>query len=87
MSANPDDVERRFAELEARVERLEAEAWRKAFPFLPANPSQPVASDRCHVCGVSWENMTHYVCANPACPNRVTCTCDASRPSHGGNKP
>jgi hypothetical protein len=29
---------------------------------------------KCHVCGLKWSDMTHYVCNHPSCPNRVTVT-------------
>ena len=43
------------------------DVWKKYYTAPP-----PV--NRCPVCQMSWEGPMGYVCANPQCPNRVTCT-------------
>jgi len=73
----------RIDELERRIERIEAELWRKTFPktlppqppFVPAHPINFDEDKRCPVCWGKYADMTGYVCNNPECPSRVHVTC------------
>ena len=83
-------LEARQAEMEARIAHLEREAhlnfpnpWitptDRTYPQFPT-PIVPNALERCHICWNKWTDMTHYVCNNDQCPNRVWCG-DAIHPT------
>lgn len=79
-------LEARQSELDARIAHLEREVHRNfpnpwvtpTGPYPPAPPVLPTPQDdindaRCHVCNNRFKDMTHYVCNNDRCPNRVWC--------------
>lgn len=76
-------LEARQAELEKRIANLEREAARQmpapwtptgpypSFPPVLPTPQDDIDDARCHVCNNRFKDMTHYVCNNDRCPNRV----------------
>lgn len=80
LEARQAELEKRIAELERAVARQLPAPW--VWPSEPTpHPIWPSAEDaKCHVCGNRWADMTHYVCNNDRCPNRVWCG-DSIHPS------
>lgn len=70
-----ENLESRIRFMEARVTKLEMEAFR-VNPITPSVPASHVNSDdkaRCHFCGLS--GMSAYVCTRVNCPTKTTTTC------------
>ena len=75
-------LEARLAKLEGRICELEQESVlnvRLKGPAITPEPCKwpiptwPSNSDdaKCHVCGIRYKDMTHYVCNHPSCSSRV----------------
>ena len=70
------ELEKRIAELERAANRQMPIPWTapmdQTYPAYPQFPT-PIGEPSCHVCGNKWKDMTHYICSNDRCPNRVWC--------------
>lgn len=91
LEARQAELEKRLAELERAATRQLPSPWTPTGPRPYPPPLWPAPQDaknggHCHVCGGKWSDMTHYVCNNNQCPNRVWCgdplqptfTCDGT---------
>ena len=91
LEARQAELERRIAELERAAMRQMPKPWTPStpqddidWPPIPTTPPpphpwypQPSSFDpRCHICKNRYADMTHYVCNNDQCPNRIIVTCD-----------
>lgn len=59
------NLEKRVAELEAKLAALEVSPWQSPFPNM-----QPFtrATSKCSKCGLDLSSPMGYVCSDPCCP-------------------
>ena len=68
-----ENLESRIRFMEARVTKLEMDAFR-INPVSPVSPITPNTDpSRCYRCGLS--GMSAYVCTHGDCPTKTTVTC------------
>lgn len=76
LEARQAELERRIADLERAAARQMPIPWtwpRSPYAPLPSQPNDGPLGGHCPVCNNAWKDMSHYVCTNDRCPNRVYC--------------
>jgi hypothetical protein len=73
------DLEVKLYKLEQEIMELKQLVQRLVQPVYPVNPT--TWRRGCQVCGMTTESAMGYVCSNPSCPVRVTCTNRVTQPA------
>lgn len=73
------DLAAKLYKLEQEIVELRQLVYKLIPPVQPVNPS--TWRKGCQVCGMTTESAMGYVCSNPSCPIRVTCSKIVTHPA------